>query len=86
MRTFHSPATLPSNSGFDANVSLFACVLLLGDALFHGEDTHSSIHDVSCVYCGLNRSIAPSPDTTNGPLSSTWLAHLVINDACKGAI
>jgi hypothetical protein len=27
MRTFRSPAALLSNSGFDANVSLFACVL-----------------------------------------------------------
>jgi 7-keto-8-aminopelargonate synthetase-like enzyme len=86
MRTFRSPATLPSDFGFDANVSLFACVLLSGDALLHGEDTHSSIHDGSCVYCSMNRSVAPSPDTTNGPLSSTWHAHFVINEACNGAI
>jgi 8-amino-7-oxononanoate synthase len=50
MRTFRSPAALLSNSGFDANVSLFLCVLLSGDALLHGEVTHSSIHDSpSCI-------------------------------------
>jgi 8-amino-7-oxononanoate synthase len=47
MHTFRrSPAALLSNSGFDANVGLFACVPLSGDALrlLHGEATHSSIH------------------------------------------
>jgi 8-amino-7-oxononanoate synthase len=45
MRTFRSLAALLSNSGFDANVGLFVCVPLSGDALLHGEATHSSIHD-----------------------------------------
>jgi 7-keto-8-aminopelargonate synthetase-like enzyme len=66
------PGALLYNSGFDANVGLFACVPLSGDALLREEATHSSIHDsahMSHVY-SMNGSVAPfcaMHDVMNGP-------------------
>ena len=44
-RTFRSPAALLFNSGYDANLSFFACVPQPGDAMLCDESMHASVHD-----------------------------------------
>ncbi|KAH9981707.1 pyridoxal phosphate-dependent transferase [Russula compacta] len=44
-RTFHAPAALLFNSGFDANAGFFACIPQLGDALLYDAAIHASVHD-----------------------------------------
>jgi 8-amino-7-oxononanoate synthase len=44
-RTFHSPAALLFNSGFDANAGFFSCVPQPGDALLYDAAIHASVHD-----------------------------------------
>ena len=45
VRMFRAPAALIFNSGYDANVGFFACVLQPGDALLYDEAIHASVHD-----------------------------------------
>ncbi|KAI0648680.1 PLP-dependent transferase [Trametes meyenii] len=42
---FRAPAALLFNSGFDANVGLFASVPQPGDAIVYDEHIHASVHD-----------------------------------------
>ncbi|EJD06919.1 PLP-dependent transferase [Fomitiporia mediterranea MF3/22] len=42
---FDAPAALLFNSGFDANVSLFACIPQEGDVVVYDEFVHASVHD-----------------------------------------
>jgi len=44
-RSFHAPAALLFNSGFDANAGFFACIPQPGDALLYDAAIHASVHD-----------------------------------------
>ncbi|KAI0290341.1 pyridoxal phosphate-dependent transferase [Russula brevipes] len=59
--TFHAPAALLFNSGFDANAGFFSCVPQHGDALLYDAAIHASVHDgarASRVAPRLRRSFA----------------------------